>query len=284
MTGRWIEPIEPPGDRASMTRAETPAFWSAASENPRVFRGDQRSTARGLLAALLLLAPLTASAQPNKPIVPEKGEPFVYLHDPTLWVPVWWDEQFEKHKDGAGRPIVKALRCYLFTIGSVADVGFYRDGKDAYGKATLRFHYGDQATVCAKSRAWKHHPNNLCSTYFACDPNRRDFWLGVLNKPSSLASANQPMWQQTFVRVTGHALCTVGLDWFPEQSLGAPLNAYRNPYMSQSIKPVAYDDRGRLIVSGHDEAEIGAWRAWSRSIWPACKPGGWLVQTGVIAN
>jgi hypothetical protein len=241
------------------------------------------------LTILFLLAPLHAAAQV---LVPEKGEPWQVLHSPTVWVPVYWDARFDGTNDhdgtyigdAAGKPMARALRNYLFTVCAVADVGWLRVSNPDH--AFLCFHYGTQAGVWSYCRHFHPYPGGQCSSYFATDG--RNYWLSTRNKNSALASANQPMWQQTFIRVCGHAVVTVGMKWFPEQSTAAALDSMRSPHMSQSVKPLVWvsTPRGPAVaaVSGNDLAEMARWRAWSRTISKACREGGWLVQTADISS
>jgi hypothetical protein len=208
-------------------------------------------------------------------IVPRKDEPWVALHNPTVWLPVWIDPQFRGVRDALGGSMYDRRRELLLTVGAIADIGFYEDGRDPQGQAWWRFHLVNQSTCVLWSQQW--HPNNPAggSAYFAVHPNGRDICGTYLTKP---AQGSRPMHPQTAVRTAGQPWVTQALKWFPPQDVSSPLYAMRNPHMSQAIEPATYVN-GRLVaVCGWDWLEIGRWRQYVRAQ-GGTRDGGWLVRT-----
>jgi hypothetical protein len=233
-------------------------------------------------AAEYLVPPQDPEGGPSDPDYPWKVHHERHWKPPipTTWVAVYWQTDFDELKDPSGKPYSRAIRNYLFSICAVADLGFVRLPSQA--GASLRFHYGSQQTCCSYSRTFRNYANPaLCSTYFAVHPNGGDYWFCHLTKPPQ---GSRPMSQQTLIRTIGHSHCTLGKRWFPEQSPAREDDPFfRSPYMSQALRPEAYGSTG-VAISGHDTAEIGRLRQWSKRLNKDCRDSGWLVQTADISG
>jgi hypothetical protein len=225
-----------------------------------------------VLAAVVFCAS-TACAQ-SRFITPRADSGYVAIHNPSVWLPVWIDPAFRDVKTHEGLSVYSVLEDLLVTVGTHTDVGFFEAHPRAYELAMWQFHYRDPNTVCSLSREWRTYADpNLCSIYFAVEPQGKAIFLGTLSKPSQ---GQRPLPANVQMRTAGHAWCTLSLKFAPEQSVNAPLCTMASPHMTGAIEPLTYENGRIVAIGGWGLSEVARWRALAKR-YGAKREGGWIV-------